>query len=85
MAIKLTKENLAKQMGISRPTLDKYLEEGFPRNWTKPTTESIYEFKRQKEFRKLELETEIQKEEYILNNLKQQLAELKGEDYETDI
>ena len=27
---KLTKVELAKKMGISRPTLDKYLREGFP-------------------------------------------------------
>ena len=27
---KLTKTELAKKMGISRPTLDKYLKEGFP-------------------------------------------------------
>ena len=28
---KLTKSSLAKAMGISRPTLDKYLKEGFPK------------------------------------------------------
>ena len=28
---KLTKVELARKMGISRPTLDKYLKEGFPK------------------------------------------------------
>lgn len=73
MSKEIKKSDLAKQLGISRPTLDKYLEEGFPTKIT--DTFSKHE---DAEYRKIVLENEIRLLEYKLNKLKIELNELNG-------
>lgn len=79
MAIKLTKDNLAKQLGISRPTLDKYLENGFP----SPITENLQKNEvNDKDLEKILLENEIRVYEYKLSILKRRLEEMEEDNHE---
>lgn len=75
MAIKLTKENLSKQLGISRPTLDKYLVEGFPKKITDPLKENGEE---DIELQKILIENDIKLYEHKLAKLREQLTNLGG-------
>ena len=79
MAIKLTKDNLAKQLGISRPTLDKYLDNGFPTSITERLQKNG---EQDKNLEKILLENEIRVYEYKLSTLKNKLKELESEDSE---
>lgn len=73
MANEINKKDLAKMLGISRPSLDKYLAEGFPTKITDliAKNEDI-------EYRKIVLENEIRLLEYQLNKLRKELNELNG-------
>lgn len=64
----MTKAEIAKQLGISRPTLDKYLENGLP---TKIVTGIDIGLRR------IELENEIRILEYKLNACRSELNELE--------
>lgn len=68
---KLTKSSLAKALGISRPTLDKYLKEGFPR-----IESIIHNNKAELERKKIELENKIKLCDYDLNAFKKELNEV---------
>ncbi len=63
---KLTKEKLSKLLGISRPTLDKYLKYGFPTS-----------YKYDNNYRKIEIENKIRLLEYELLKLNEELKKLK--------
>ena len=56
---KLTKSSLAKAMGISRPTLDKYLKEGFPKIESEQTILNARKIELGR--RKIEIENGIKK------------------------
>lgn len=75
MSEKLTKKELAEKLGISRPTLDKYLEEGFPCKMTNKIVE--YQPVIDNEYEKILIENEIRIMEYKLNKLKEKLNDLK--------
>ena len=79
MAIKLTKDNFAKQLGISRPTLDKYLENGFPNSITGRLPKNAEE---DNGLEKIMLENEIRVFEYKISMLKKRLEELEGKSNE---
>ena len=64
---KLTKKKKAKKMGISRPTLDRYLRDGFPK-----IEKGSIELGR----RKIEIENEIRLYEFELSNLKEELKNI---------
>lgn len=68
---KLTKSSLAKLMGISRPTLDKYLEEGFPKMESKEKV--AYNRKTELGRNKIDVENRIRLCEYDLEVLKKEL------------
>ena len=68
---KLTKTELAKKLGISRPTLDTYLKNGFPNKITDA-------FKEDDNYRKILIENDIRVLEYQLSKLKEELRELEG-------
>lgn len=72
---KLTKTELAEMLGISRPTLDKYLESGFPNKITDT-------FQKDDEYRKILIENDIKVLEYQLSKLKAELKELEGKNNE---
>ena len=72
---KLTKTELAEMLGISRPTLDKYLREGFPNKITDA-------FQKDDEYRKILIENDIKVLEYQLSKLKAELKELEGKNNE---
>lgn len=72
---KLTKIELASMLGISRPTLDNYLKNGFPSKVTD-------NFKEDDEYRKILIENDIRVLEYQLSKLKEELKELEGIDNE---
>lgn len=72
---KLTKTELAEMLGISRPTLDKYLKNGFPNKITDT-------FKEDDNYRKILIENDIRVLEYQLSKLKEELKELEGIDNE---
>ena len=72
---KLTKTELAKKLGISRPTLDTYLKNGFPNKITDT-------FKEDDDYRKILIENDIRVLEYQLSKLKEELKELEGIDNE---
>lgn len=72
---KLTKTALANKLGISRPTLDTYLKNGFPNKITDT-------FKEDDEYRKILIENDIRVLEYQLSKLKEELKELEGVDNE---
>lgn len=67
---RITKAELAEKMNISRPTLDKYLKEGFP----KKITSNIIE--QDTEYEIIATENEIRLLEYKLSKLKEYLKEL---------
>ena len=71
MSEKLTKKELAEKLGISRPTLDKYLIDGFP----KKIKEAFIDTE-DKEYKRIVLENEIRLLKYTLNKLEEQLKEL---------
>ena len=70
MKDKLTKQRLSELLGISRPTLDKYLKEGFPIKYTNT-------FSVDSGYRKILLENEIRLCEYKLTKLKEELNNLE--------
>ena len=72
---KLTKTELAEMLGISRPTLDKYLREGFPNKITDT-------FQKDDEYRKILIENDIKVLEYQLSKLKAELKELEDKNNE---
>lgn len=72
---KLTKTELAEMLGISRPTLDKYLRSGFPNKITDT-------FQKDDEYRKILIENDIKVLEYQLSKLKAELKELEGKNNE---
>ena len=72
---KLTKTELAEMLGISRPTLDKYLRNGFPNKITDA-------FQEDDEYRKILIENDIKVLEYRLVKLKAKLKELEGKNNE---
>ena len=71
----MTKTELANKLGISRPTLDKYLESGFPNKITDT-------FQKDDEYRKILIENDIKILEYQLSKLKAELKELEGKNNE---
>lgn len=72
---KFTKKELAERLGISRPTLDTYWENGFPdkikNRFKSPNID--------KEYEKIKLENEIRLKEYELKRLKEKLEALQDE------
>ena len=72
---KLTKTELAKKLGISRPTLDTYLRNGFPNKITDA-------FQKDDKYRKILIENDIKVLEYQLSKLKAELKELEGKNNE---
>ena len=72
---KLTKTELANKLGISRPTLDTYLKNGFPSKITDT-------FQKDDEYRKILIENDIKVLEYQLSKLKAELKELEGKNNE---
>ena len=72
---KLTKTELANKLGISRPTLDTYLRNGFPNKITDA-------FQKDDEYRKILIENDIKVLEYQLSKLKAELEELEGKNNE---
>lgn len=72
---KLTKTELANKLGISRPTLDTYLKNGFPNKITDA-------FQKDDEYRKILIENDIKVLEYQLSKLKAELKELEGKNNE---
>lgn len=76
MAKELNKMELAKMLGITRPTLDKYLESGFPKKITDKFANIEEEFKEDIEYEKILLENAIRLKEYELNQLKKELNKL---------
>ena len=74
---KLTKSFLAKAMGISRPTLDKYLKEGFPKMKGEQTI--LNARKRELGRRKIEVENKIRLCNYDLEKLNDELIYINKE------
>ena len=72
---KLTKTELANKLGISRPTLDTYLKNGFPNKITDA-------FQKDDEYRKILIENDIKVLEYQLSKLKAELKELEDKNNE---
>ena len=84
---KLTKVELAKKMGISRPTLDKYLREGFPQQ----SDEQVIKMTKKNDLgrRQIEIENAIRLHNYEITQLQaelvvvnEMLAEFKEENNE---
>lgn len=75
---KINKTYLAKALGISRPTLDKYLISGFPKKIKEKITFSCVE--ETLEYKKISIENEIRLCEYKLSKLKEELNNLSGVD-----
>lgn len=74
---KLTKNSLAKQLGISRPTLDRYLEEGFP---TKMKENLIYNGNQEDCGRqRVLIENNIRLCEYEIQKYTKRIEDLKKE------
>lgn len=76
MAKELSKAKLAEMLGITRPTLDKYLEVGFPKKITDKFANIEEEFKEDIEYEKILLENAIRLKEYELKKLKEELDKL---------
>ena len=78
MSEKINKTYLAKALGISRPTLDKYLINGFP----KKIKENVASFciEETLEYKKISIENEIRLCEYKLSKLKEELNNLSEVD-----
>ena len=84
---KLTKVELAKKMGISRPTLDKYLREGFPQQSDEQAIKMMKKIDLGR--RQIEIENAIRLHNYEITQLKaelvvvnEMLAEFKEENNE---
>ena len=69
---KLTKSSLAKAMGISRPTLDKYLKEGFPKMESEQTILNARKIELGR--RKIEVENGIRLHNYEITQLQAELV-----------
>ena len=74
---KLTKSSLAKAMGISRPTLDKYLKEGFPKIESEQTILNARKIELGR--RKIEVENRIRLYDYDLEKLNDELIYVNKE------
>lgn len=74
---KLTKSSLAKAMGISRPTLDKYLKEGFPKMESERTMLNARKIELGR--RKIEVENRIRLCNYDLEKLNDELIYINKE------
>ena len=74
---KLTKSSLAKAMGISRPTLDKYLKDGFPKMKSEPTILNARKIELGR--RKIEIENGIRLCNYDLEKLNDELIYVNKE------
>lgn len=84
---KLTKVELAKKMGISRPTLDKYLREGFPQQSDEQAIKMMKKIDLGR--RQIEIENAIRLHNYEITQLQaelvvvnEMLAEFKEENNE---
>ena len=71
----ITKKDLAEALGISRPTLDTYLKEGFPSKITDP----IKKAGNDSEYQRIILENELRIVEYKIKKLEETRDELKEE------
>ena len=69
---RLTKSSLAKAMGISRPTLDKYLKEGFPKMESEQTILNARKIELGR--RKIEVENGIRLHNYEIIQLQAELV-----------
>ena len=69
---KLTKVELAKKMGISRPTLDKYLREGFPQQGDEQAIKMMKKIDLGR--RQIEIENEIRLHNYEITQLQAELV-----------
>ena len=74
---KLTKVELARKMGISRPTLDKYLKEGFPKIESEQTMLNARKIELGR--RKIEVENGIRLCNYDLIKLNDELIYINKE------
>ena len=74
---KLTKVELARKMGISRPTLDKYLKEGFPKMESEQTILNARKIELGR--RKIEIENGIRLCNYDLEKLNDELIYVNKE------
>ena len=74
---KLTKVELARKMGISRPTLDKYLKEGFPKIESEQTVLNARKIELGR--RKIEVENGIRLCNYDLTKLNDELIYINKE------
>ena len=74
---KLTKSSLAKAMGISRHTLDKYLKEGFPKIESEQTILNARKIELGR--RKIEVENRIRLYNYDLEKLNDELIYINKE------
>lgn len=74
---KLTKVELARKMGISRPTLDKYLKEGFPKIESEQTMLNARKIELGR--RKIEVENGIRLCNYDLTKLNDELIYINKE------
>ena len=74
---KLTKVELARKMGISRPTLDKYLKEGFPKIESEQTMLNARKIELGR--RKIEVENGIRLCNYDLTKLNDELRYINKE------
>ena len=72
-----TKKELAEKLGISRPTLDTYWENGFP-DKIKDRIKNPILWDGDIEYQKIKLENEIRLKEYELKKLKEQLEVLQN-------
>ena len=69
---KLTKVELARKMGISRPTLDKYLKEGFPKIESEQTMLNARKIELGR--RKIEVENGIRLHNYEITQVQAELV-----------
>lgn len=69
---KLTKVELARKMGISRPTLDKYLREGFPKQGDEQAIKMMK--KNDLGRRQIEIENAIRLHNYEITQLQAELV-----------
>lgn len=69
---KLTKVELAKKMGISRPTLDKYLREGFPQQSDEQAIKMMKKIDLGR--RQIEIENAIRLHNYEITQLQAELV-----------
>ena len=68
----LSKKELAEKLGISRPSLDKYLVEGFPSKIKKSVEED-------NGYKRILIENEIRLLKYTLEKKEKELEELQNE------